>query len=321
MGPSCLGGTDNYVVLVTEPISRTWKPDWPCPVGSILAVHRRGAGDPTYRVLPDGSHVRGLRTPIGPATLQVFPIDPTGNIVAHAWGSGAEWGLDALPRMLGADDNITGFVPLHEVIAGAWKRHPHWRLGATGLVMEALVPTIIEQKVTGQEAFAAFRALVRRFGEPAPGKLNVWLQPAPATLRSIPSWEWLRLPVDGGRSRPLLGAARVAASLERAGAETHEIFDQRLRSLPGIGVWTSAEVRAHALGDADAVSFGDYHVAKNIGFALTGNAVDDEALADLLEPYRPHRHRVQYLVGAAQLGRPRRGPRMSPRTHLPGSSR
>src|SRR5438046_2557023 len=82
-------------------------------------------------------------------------------------------------------------------------------------------------------------------------------------------------PVDGGRSRPLLAAARVAASLERAGATGHVEFDRRLRSLPGIGVWSSAEVRARALGDADAVSFGDYHVAKDIGWALVGEAVDD----------------------------------------------
>ena len=35
--------------------------------------------------------------------------------------------------------------------------------------MEALTPAIIEQKVTGQEALGGFRALVRRYGELAPG--------------------------------------------------------------------------------------------------------------------------------------------------------
>ena len=46
------------------------------------------------------------------------------------------------------------------------------------------------------------------------------------------------------------------------------------------------------------------------------NNVDDE-LAVLLEPWAGHRHRVQRLVELAGLGRPRRGPRMAPRTHLP----
>lgn len=262
-----------------------------------------------------------MRSPEGPVTLEVRPLDQAGVVRARAWGPGASWALDALPRMLGAEDDVRGFTPRHDVIATAWKRFGHWRLGATGLVMESLVPTIIEQKVTGQEAFAAFQRLVRNHGEQAPGPLDLQLQPTPAQLRAIPSWEWLRLGVDGGRSRPLLAAARVADALERAGLEAPEVFDTRLRTLPGIGVWTSAEVRARALGDADAVSFGDYHVAKNVGWALTGKPVDDDALAQLLEPYRPHRHRVQRLIELAQLGRPRRGPRMSPRTHLPGSAR
>jgi 3-methyladenine DNA glycosylase/8-oxoguanine DNA glycosylase len=281
-------------------------------------VHRRGAGDPTYRVLPDGTHARGIRTPEGPVALLVGSEPTSGEVHARAWGPGSHWALARLPRMLGADDDPTGFEP-PEPLAQAWRRQRHWRLGATDLVMESLVPTIIEQKVTGQEAFAAFRRLVRRYGEPAPGPdIGLWIQPDPATLRTIPSWEWLRLPVDGGRSRPVLAAARVATSLERAGALSHEEFDRRLRTIPGLGVWTSAEVRARALGDADAVSFGDYHIAKDVGWALVGEQVDDDGLAELLEPYRPHRHRVQRLVEAAGLGRPRRGPRMAPRTHLPG---
>jgi 3-methyladenine DNA glycosylase/8-oxoguanine DNA glycosylase len=309
-------------VTITGSRTRTWRPGWPCPVGRVLGVHRRGAGDPTYRILPDGTHALGIRTPLGPATLLVAVDAGAAEVTAQAWGPGADWALDGLPRMLGADDDPSGFEP-PEQLAAAWRRHRHWRLGATGLVMQSLVPTVIEQKVTGQEAFAAFRRLVRRFGEPAPGPegIDLWLQPGPETLRTIPSWEWLRLPVDGGRSRPLVAAARVADSLERAGQEPLEEFDRRLRSLPGIGVWTSAEVRACALGDAVAVSFGDYHVAADVGWALVGEQVDDDALAELLEPYRPHRHRVQRLVELAGIGRPRRGPRMAPRTHLPGRVR
>ncbi|MFL6061469.1 MAG: DNA-3-methyladenine glycosylase family protein [Marmoricola sp.] len=304
----------------TRTATRTWTPDWPCPVGAVLGVHRRGAGDPTYARGRDGSHVRAFRTPQGAVTLQVQPLDRNGEILAEAWGSGSSWALEMLPAMLGAEDDVSGFVP-PPVLADAWRRLGHLRLGRTGLVWESLAPTIIEQKVTGQEAFSAFRRLVRRFGEQAPGPFGLRLQPTPEQVRAIPSWEWLRLPVDGGRSRPLLAAARAADALQRGADQGPEELDRRLRSLPGIGVWTSAEVRSRAMGDADAVSFGDYHIAKNVGWALTGEAVDDDGMAELLEPYRPHRHRVQWLVEAAQLGRPRRGPRMSPRTHLPGSAR
>ena len=312
------------MVSTSASLVRVWRPHWPCPVGQVLSTHRRGSGDPTFRRTPDGAIWRGVRTPEGPTTLRLVSDPALGTVTGEAWGIGAVWVLEHLPRMLGADDDPSGFVPLHPPIADAWRRHAHWRLGATGLVMEALVPAVIEQKVTGQEAFAGFRRLVHRFGERAPGPpsepdplVRLWVQPSPEQLRAVPSWEWLALPVDGARSRPIQHAARVAPALERAGRESPTEFDRRLRTLPGIGLWTSAEVRSRALGDADSVSFGDYHVAKNIGFALTGEPVDDDGLAELLAPYAGHRHRVQRLVELAGLMRPRRGPKMAPRTHLP----
>jgi 3-methyladenine DNA glycosylase/8-oxoguanine DNA glycosylase len=183
------------------------------------------------------------------------------------------------------------------------------------------VPAVLEQKVTGTEAFASYRRLVRTYGEPAPGPgaaaRGLRVAPSPATLRTIPSWTWLRWGVDQARSRALLRAAQVAPALERLVDLPAAEADVRLRSIPGVGVWTSAEVRSRALGDPDAVSFGDYHVAKDVGWALTGRPVDDAGLAELLEPYRGHRLRVQVLVLLAGLRRPRRGPRMTLPTHLP----
>lgn len=297
-----------------------WRPSWPCAVGTTLSVLRRGGGDPTFRVDPDGTIWRGIGTPQGPATLRLQSCSAAGEVRAAAWGPGADWVLDSVPAMLGCDDDPTGFDPTHRVLADAHRRKPHWRVCRTGLVMEALVPAIIEQKVTGQEAFSGFRLLVHRFGARAPGPgaaRGLWVQPAAETLRMVPSWEWLRMHIDPARSRSVVRAACVASALERTAGLPAEEVDRRLRSLPGVGVWTSAEVRFRAHGDADAVSFGDYHVAKNIGWALTGQEVDDDGLAELLEPYRPHRYRVQRLVELAGLRRPRHGPRMAPRRHLP----
>ena len=297
-----------------------WRPGWPCAMATTLSILRKGAADPTFRVDPDGTTWRGVRTPEGTATLRLEVRPDAGEVHATAWGDGADWALDSVPSMLGADDDVTGFVPTHRVLVDAHRRRPHWRVCRTGLVMEALVPAIIEQKVTGQEALGGFRRLVYRYGEKAPGagaERGVWVQPSAETLRMVPSWEWLRMHVDPARSRAVVRAAQVASAVERTAGLPADEVDRRLRSLPGVGVWTSAEVRFRAHGDADAVSFGDYHIAKNVGWALTGEEVDDDGLAELLEPYRPHRYRVQRLVELAGLSRPRHGPRMAPRRHLP----
>lgn len=298
---------------------RVWRPGRPVPVTAILRQQRRGGGDPTHRFDVEGRHWRASRTPQGPVTLAITAQDGAGDVRAQAWGPGAEWAIDQLPALLGELDDWTGFEPRHPVLAEARRHHPHLRLGRTGRVLEAIVPAIIEQKVTGQEAFAGFRALVRRHGEPAPGpgaRVRLMLPPDAATLRAIPSWEWLALHVDPARSRAVVTAARHAEALERIVGVTGSESERRLRSLPGVGVWTSAEVRQRALGDPDAVSFGDYHVAKDVGWALEGEPFDDARLASYLEPWRGHRGRVPFLVAAAGLHRPRRGPRMSPRDHL-----
>ena len=303
-----------------EPRECVWRPRWPVPVGSVLGSLRRGTGDPTYALDADGTVWNGWRTPEGLVTLAVRPAR-AGEVRACAWGPGAGWVLDGLPTLLGAGDDPTGFVLHHPVLSDAWRRHGHWRVPRTRLVWDALLPAVLEQRVTGKEAFGAHRRLVRRYGESAPGpgaaRRGLMVVPPPEVVRRVPSWAWLQLGVDHARSRTVVRTATVAASLERLVDLSCPEADQRLRTVPGVGVWTSAEVRSRALGDADAVSFGDYHVAKDIGWALTGRPVDDRELEVLLEPYRGHRLRVQVLVGMGGLRRPRRAPRMTLPTHLP----
>lgn len=302
-----------------EPSTRTWRPAWPCPVEQVWSSVKRGLTDPTYRV-NSGLHWRALNTPEGAATLAVRPLDAAGMIEARAWGPGAGRVLDRLPELLGAADDPSGFVPHHPLVAELHRRRPHWRLARTGSVWDALVPVVIEQKVTGQEATIGIRSLLAGYGSPAPGPgaaLGLRTFPAADVVRGIPSWEWLALHIDPARSRTLVTAARIAETLERVLPAEPDRADERLRSVPGIGVWTSAEVRARALGDPDAVSFGDYNVARDLGWALTGAGLDDAGLAELLEPYRPQRLRVQRLITMAGLHHPRHGPRLAPRTHLP----
>ena len=153
-------------------------------------------------------------------------------------------------------------------------------------MLEALVPAVLEQKVLGKEARRAWRQLLHWHGLPAPGPAPAGMRvfPPAATWRSIPSFDWHRAGVEAVRARTIAGAAFVAGRLEAAAATPGADFDRMLRSLPGIGPWTSAEVRQRACGDADAVSVGDYHLPTVVGWTLAGEPADDERMLELLAP-------------------------------------
>jgi 3-methyladenine DNA glycosylase/8-oxoguanine DNA glycosylase len=238
-------------------------------------------------------------------------------IRATAWGPGAAWLLRELPGLLGGDDDRAGFQPDHPVLRELSLRHPGVRVGRSGRVLEALVPAVLEQKVVGVEARRAWRYLLLKFGDPAPGPAPAGMRvpPPPRIWRRIPSWEWHRAGVEGVRARTIIGAAEVAGRLEEIVTMSSGAADLRLRSLPGIGVWTSAEIRQRACGDADAVSVGDYHLPSAVGWALAGRVVDDAGMLELLAPYAGHRHRAARLVELGGIRPPRRGPRMSVRDY------
>lgn len=302
-------------------MQREWQPGRPVDLSATLGPLRRGVGDPTYQVAPDGAIWRTMRPVEGPATLCLRARSAGSAIacvVAEAWGPGAAWVLDSVPGMLGDRDDPAGFDPAHPLIREAWRRRAGWRVPRTGLVLEALLPAILEQKVTGIEAWRSWRHLVRRYGEPAPGPpqrmpRGLRVPPAASVWRRVPTWEWHRAGVDRARFTTAMAAADVAGRLEEAATLSVQQATARLRAIRGIGVWTAAEVAQRALGDADAVSVGDFHLAGLVGYALTGQRVDDDGMLELLEPYRGHRYRAVRMIELSGVHPPRRGPRFSPR--------
>lgn len=150
------------------PRTRVWTPPGPLDLRLVLGPLRRGPADPAYRALPDGTFWRATRTPAGPGTLRISAA-PGGRVAGAAWGPGAQWLLDGLPALLGADDEPEAFRPRHRLLATVHHRRPGLRLLRTGLVMESLIPSILEQKVTTDEAYRAWRLLLRTHGTPAPG--------------------------------------------------------------------------------------------------------------------------------------------------------
>jgi 3-methyladenine DNA glycosylase/8-oxoguanine DNA glycosylase len=295
-------------------ISSSWRPAFPLDMHALLAPLRRGRGDPTLQVTPDGTVWRTGTTPAGAATV-AMRRSPAGQVHATGWGPGAGWMLDGLPALLGASDDDSGFVAHHELVAQVRRRLPELRLGSTGRVWDVLMPAILEQKVTGIEAKRSWRELCHRFGDRAPGPAPRGLRvpPSPSAVRAIPDWQWHLAGVDNARRRAILAAATVAHRLETAVELRGEPGRALLRKVPGIGVWTAAETAQRAWGDADAVSVGDFHLSSIVGYALLGRPLDDEGMLEILAPYAPQRHRAVRYIRAAGVRRPRFGPRFAPR--------
>jgi 3-methyladenine DNA glycosylase/8-oxoguanine DNA glycosylase len=292
---------------------RVWRPGRPVDVNGTLGVHCRGRGDPVHRITADGAVWRTCRIGDSPTTVRVISRAACGEIAATAWGAGAPAVLDALPDWLGADDDLAGFSPAHPLLARAARRHRGLLVGRTGLVMEALVPAVLEQKVTGMEAWRGWRTLLLRFGDPAPGPApdGMRVVPTPQRWASLPSWEWHRAGVGPNRSRTVVRAARLATRLEEVTAVSADEAERRLRTVPGVGAWTAAEVRQRALGDPDAVSVGDFHLPRLVAYSLAGEErADDDRMLELLEPYAGHRYRACLLLARAGVMPPRRAPRL-----------
>jgi 3-methyladenine DNA glycosylase/8-oxoguanine DNA glycosylase len=287
--------------------------DQPLDLILTLRLLYRGRGDPAMR-LARHQVERAGRGRGGPYAIRIWRSGD--GIRAEAWGPGAAWAIDGLPALLGLDDDGTGFeAGRHPLVAQLARRLTGLRIGRSRAVLEALVPAILEQKVTGSEASRAWRGLVARHGEPAPGPLGLRVPPEPAILAALPYYELHPLGVEQRRAEVIRRVARDAAALEGLVAGTPADLDRRLQSYAGIGPWTAAEVGARALGDPDAVSVGDFHLPNLVAWALAGEPrADDARMLALLEPWRGQRGRVIRLLEASGMAAPRFGPRLAPRS-------
>lgn len=288
---------------------------------TLLGPLARGAGDPTMRVAAAAA-IRASVTPDGPGVIEIRVRGRAAR--ARAWGPGAAFLLNGLPALLGLDDDPSGFDPsLHPLVAQLARRRGPVHLGRTLAVWEALLPAILEQRITGTEAWRNYRRLVRAHGSPAPGPLGLVLAPTPAAVAGLPPWRLTSLGIEPRRGLLLRRIAREASRYEAlaagarspgAGGAGAGSLTAALRAQPGIGPWTAAEVTLRALGDPDAVSVGDAHLSNIVAFALAGRPRGtDEEMLELLAPWAGQRARVVRLLEGAGIVPPRYGPRVAPR--------
>lgn len=253
---------------------------------------------------------------MGPVTLHLH-LDVRG-VTADAWGPGADWELDAVSDLLGENDDPTALRPVHPVIARLARQLVGVRLPRTRRMVEALIPAVLEQKISGAEAQRVYGRLVRTFGEPGPqggDGPRLYVSPEPDRLASLPYFAFHPLGLERRRAEVLRRIGAHAAGLEATLGLSGPAARARLTRLPGIGPWTAAEATRLAMGDPDAVSLGDYHLPALVSWALADERdADDDRMLELLAPYEGQRARVVRLLELGASGPPRRGPRLPARS-------
>lgn len=292
-------------------------PRQPLPYSMWMGSGRR-PGQVVAR-LPAGGWRRAEQGPDGPLVLEVRPSGD--RLVLGVWGAAttspadADRALVAARRWAGLEDDATGFLDLvvpNEVLRRTVSRLGTPVLGALPRAAESFGRAVLGQLVQGLEAGRSTAEMVAMTGQPT--SQGLWAYPSRQALGRTPAHDLRRCGI----------CLRSAGALHRFVVSEHrfeqlyadrrwQVLDDHLRRLPGVGVWTAAETRLY-LGDADAVSYGDYHIPALVGWALGERTETDEAMAELLAPYAPHRGRVIRLLElAAARGlvavKPRRGPR------------
>jgi 3-methyladenine DNA glycosylase/8-oxoguanine DNA glycosylase len=192
------------------------------------------------------------------------------------------------------------------------RRFAGLRMPRTARVVEHLYPTVLAQKVTSVEAARSYRCLVQALGTPAPGPVDLLVPPAPAAVARLRYDAFHPWGIERKRADTLRRVAAEAPLLDAdlATDPSGTRVRARLLAIPGIGPWTVGEVAQVALGDADAVVVGDYHLPHQVAYAFCGQRrSDDDTMLALLAPFAGQRGRVQRMIVAAGLGPPRRAPR------------
>jgi 3-methyladenine DNA glycosylase/8-oxoguanine DNA glycosylase len=287
-------------------------PPFPINVAKTLGPLKRGRFDRTASFT--ASEIwRATRTPDGPATQRIRSVGE--QIESRSWGAGAQWLAQRAQVLVGGNDDTSDFPEIDEALTRLHRQNRSFRILCTQSIWEALFPSVLEQKVTGVEARRSYAHLLRHFGELAPkpdGAPPLVLPPDADRVAESPSYVFHAAGVEAKRGDTIRLAATYAHRLREAAEMPTAAANALVAKLPGIGAWTVAEVGIVSLGDADAVSVGDYHLKNWVSWNLAGQTrgTDEDMLA-LLEPYRPHRGRVLKYLQMGGQAPPRYGPRLT----------
>lgn len=308
----------------------------PPPVALLASDHIRMRQPLDEIPLTDRAHRGAVAARVRPGLVRRAEPGPCGPLILEAqqcrdqvdvtvWGApqtpaaARERALEDARGWIGWCDEVPDLLALtvnHPALHNAVRHVGAIPLSRLPRVQEAVGRSVLAQLVQGIEARRSMTQLTALAGDPAGSGL--WCWPTTVSLGSTPAFALRRCGISMRSARALHASAVDDQQLERVRTNFSRL-DARLRTIPGIGYWTSAETRL-ALGDPDAVSVGDYDLYETVCHALTGTPAEhcnDALMLHLLTPYAGERGRIiQLVVRAAHRGLLPRVRRRAPRAAL-----
>lgn len=316
---------------MTSPPDRTAsvRHEAPLDLAATLRPLRMGLHDRSARFEePEAPHGGGrvrlaFRTPQGPVSLlieheldpdsepRLLPgLRPLGRVHGAAWGPGSDWALERFGDLVGLADDPASFRPDHPLVRRLHRHRLGRRLPITHRVADLVAPVILQQLVTWKDAVTGWTRLCYRLEERAPGPLELWLPPPMEGLARLSTGRYVESGVLEKQALTLRRVARVASRLDALdGKSAHEVY-RAMTSIRGVGPWTAASAMIGGMGFADAVPVGDFHMPKDVAWALAREPrADDARMLELLAPFAGQRGRVVRLLQLGGRKPPRYGPR------------
>jgi DNA-3-methyladenine glycosylase II len=265
------------------------------PFGFDLALDYLATSPSTIAErIAGGEYARAFRTPDGSVAVARVTEAP-GGVRVRVEGSDEPAALDRAAgiasRAFGLLGDPTGLDELAAVEPFVGPLLTRYR-GLRPLVIpdpfEALVWAILGQQINVAFAAKTKRALVHAYGEPVPGGL--WLFPEPARLAAVTPEELRPLQISRQKAVYIAELAGAGVDFDALCRQPDEQVVAELTRLKGIGRWTAEYLLLRGFGRPDAIPAGDMGLRSLLGrlHGLGRNATEAEVrrMAEAWAPWR-----------------------------------
>jgi DNA-3-methyladenine glycosylase II len=200
-------------------------------------------------------------------------------------------------KLLGAEFNLAGFVPVDPVLAAEAVRLRGLRPALSPDPFEMLVGAITAQQISLRAAFAVRNRFVERFGARAE---HAYAFPAPERVASAAPEDLTALGFSRRKAEYVLGLARANLDYAALAALPDEDVKAELIRLPGIGEWTADWFLARHLARPRAWPAGDLALRYAVSaFYGDGRVLSIQEVRELGPRFDPFQNLTAHYLLAA----------------------